>query len=130
MTGSSSTKALIWMVWSRRWLSAPGTPSRVTRSPSPKCAGSYICMAKMLAAQWASVVHLTVGSAGGECGRDSRIHQHAELSVYRRVHAFRAPGNDPRRNHADPGEHGPDGTRFAGQFCLHSHPWHHHRTIF
>src|SRR5262245_15170359 len=113
--GLSNTKALIWMTWSRRWSSAPGTLSRVTRSPSTRCAGSYICMEKMLAAQPVSVVHLTVGSSvGGECGRDSRIHQHAELSVYRRVHAFRAPGNHPRRNHANPGEHEPDGTRFAG----------------
>src|SRR5262244_3557192 len=96
--GSSNTKALIWMAWSQRWLSAPGTPSRVTRSPSPRCAGSYICMAKMLAAQRASVVHLTVGSAGGKYGRDPRIHQHTELPVCCSLHALGAAGNDQRGN--------------------------------
>src|SRR5215468_11090348 len=96
--GSSNTRALIWMAWSRRWLSAPGTPSRVTRSPSPRCAGFCIYMAKMLAARLASVVHLTVGSVGGECGRDSRIHQHAELPVRFGLHALGAAGNDQRGN--------------------------------
>ena len=43
---------------------APDTPCRVTRSPSPRCAGSYTGMEKMPAAQRASAAQRIIASTG------------------------------------------------------------------